>query len=208
MSPDINLDVFNDDRAKAGGEALARDLRSWTAIRDGEDASLNVVAHSYGTTTAAYALASRGVQVDAFVSLGSAGIPASIGSARDLQVARMFAGQAQNVIPAIEDGAGDQWAWVGRSGSGGHDPMDPQFGAIRFGTDGDSGNDLHKVTGHSTSLNSPDFGYLDIQTESLRNSALATTNQQSKISPHIEPGLTETQKLLVDSPWSRMPNVR
>jgi hypothetical protein len=206
MSPEVNLDVFGDERAKAGASNLARDLQSWNAVRAGEGASLNIVAHSYGTTTAAYALAGQDMNVEAFVSLGSAGIPSSIATASDLLVGRVYAGQAQDVIPALEEGDGDQWAWLGRWGSDRQNPIDPAFGATRFGTNGNLEMELRGVTDHSTSPHAPEHGYLDNQTEALHNVALATTNQPERMTAHVNPGLTEKQRLIVDGPWKVVSN--
>jgi pimeloyl-ACP methyl ester carboxylesterase len=208
MSPEPNLDVFGDTLARAGGEGLARDLRGWNAVREGAGASLNVVGHSYGTTTAAYALLAHDLNVGAFVSLGSAGMPTSVGTANDLQVGHVFAGQARDVIPAYEDGEGDQWAWIGRSGSGRRDPIDSDFGATRFGTDGNSALRLSGVTDHSTSMPAPDHGYLDNRTESLYNAALATTNQPDRLTPHVDQGVTDKQKRLVDASETYLQHVR
>lgn len=54
--------VFATDLASAGAVNLDRALNGFTAVRS--DADLNVIAHSYGTTTAALALARPGVHVD------------------------------------------------------------------------------------------------------------------------------------------------
>ena len=70
--------VFATDLASAGAVNLDRALNGFTAVRS--DADLNVIAHSYGTTTAALASARPGVHVDTFVSLGSAGLPSELHS--------------------------------------------------------------------------------------------------------------------------------
>lgn len=208
LSPDVNFDVFDDERAKTGGAQLARDIQGWRAVRSDGMAPLNVIAHSYGTTTAAYALAQQDLNVASFVALGSAGMPTSVASADELHADRVYAGQAQNVLPGLEGGDGDQWAWIGRSGSGRSDPMHPDFGAIRFGTNGNEEKELHGVDDHSIAMTAPDHGYLDNETESLRNSALATTNQPERMTLHREPGLTETQRRIMEAPSRFLPRVR
>lgn len=192
--------VLHGDDARAGAVLFERDLAGLNAVRTGSSLSLNVVAHSYGTTTASLALAARDLHVDSFVSLGSAGIETSIHSAADIHATSVYAGQAQNVIPGLEDGQGDQWAWTGRAGSGRANPMDSGFGAITFNTDGVDGDpNRHGVTDHSTTMGDGGFGYLDKRTESLHNAALATTGQGAIASAWKDPGLTPLQQALITS---------
>ncbi|WAC68517.1 alpha/beta hydrolase [Microbacterium sp. SL75] len=177
------LDVLDTTLAVAGAKNLDNALAGFHATRG--EAALNVVAHSYGTTTASIAVSESSVRVDSFVSLGSAGLPPEINEASDLNAAHVFAGQAVNVSPLAGE-PGDQWAWTGRFF--GNHPVDPSaqaFGAHRFGVDTpDSG--LTPVDDHNTS--SPTGGgYLDAQTESLRNVALATTGQGNLTSAYVRP---------------------
>ncbi|WP_139417245.1 alpha/beta hydrolase [Agromyces laixinhei] len=197
--PDFNFGVLHGDYADTGAGNLIRDLEGFNATREGRDVSLNVVGHSYGTTTATLALYRSDLNVDAFVSIGSAGIEPVIGTADSVQADTFYAGQAQDVIPQLEAGDGDQWAWTGREGSGRANPMDDSFGATTFGTNGIDGDPAkNPVTDHSTTMKAPDFGYLDRRTESLSNVAFATTGQPERMSVHTPPQMTDTQRMLLE----------
>lgn len=187
------FDVMGTAFAKAGADNLARDLTVLKEVRP--DVSVNVVAHSYGTTTAAIALARDEIHIDVFVSLGSAGLPSDIDSASDLHADAVFAGQAQDVW-AVDPARGDQWAWTGRL-SPDHpiNPMSPRFGAHDFSVAGSAG--LAPVTDHGV-LTSGGTGYLDVRTESLRNAVLATTGQGDSVSSYVAPGLTPFQMALTE----------
>lgn len=194
--PAGGLDVLDTKVAEAGAKKLEGALAGFSATRGPAAAQLNVVAHSYGTTTAAIALTAPGTHVDSFVSVGSAGLPSSIDSASDLHAGQVFAGQARDVIPGLESGKGDAWAGTGRA-FGNHpvNPVDPSFGARAFGTDTGIGG--HSVTDHSvhTDLGT---GYLDRGTESLKNVVLATTGQGDDVSAYEPHGLTPLQQSLLD----------
>ena len=187
------FDVMHNDLAQAGANNLARDIRAMDVVRSG--AGINVVAHSYGTTTSSLALTQENVHVDAYVTLGSAGLPSAIDHASDLGANAVYAGQAQDVW-AIDPAGGDQWAWTGRM-SPDHpvDPVAPQFGAHAFGVAG--GDGLQPVTDHGVST-AGGTGYLDFDTESLRNVALATTGQGDLVSPYVPPGPTPFQQALIE----------
>lgn len=187
------FDVMHNDLAQRGADNLARDLRAVDVVR--ADAQINVVAHSYGTTTSSFALTEQGVHVDTYVTLGSAGLPAGVEEASDLQADQVFAGQAQDVWK-IDPAGGDAWAWTGRL-SPDHpiNPVDPGFGANTFSVAGDAGS--KPVLDHNVST--PDgTGYLDFDTESLRNVALATTGQGALVSPYVPPGPTPFQQSLIE----------
>jgi hypothetical protein len=201
-TPDISngfdMSVMHGDDARAGSVNFEHDLAGLNAVRAGTPPSLNVIAHSYGTTTASLALAHKDLHVSSFVSLGSAGIENSIPNAAAIHADHVYAGQAQNVIPIAEDGQGDQWAWTGREGSGRKNPMDSDFGATTFNTDGVSGNSEREgVTDHGTNMGDNGFGYLDKHTESLNNAALATTGQGEQASTYVDPGYTPLQQGII-----------
>ncbi|BAJ74508.1 hypothetical protein MTES_1544 [Microbacterium testaceum StLB037] len=187
------IDVMSNEYARTGALNLSRALSGFTATR-ADDPRLSVVGHSYGTTTASIALTLPGTpRVDAYVALGSAGLPASIESASEINSNTVYAGQARNMIPLMENGQGDQWAWVGRM-SPDH-PIDPtadSFRAQTFGTDGDNG--MHPVTDHNV-LVEPErgWGYLDLGTESLLNTALATGGQGG-LTPAVPKSRTALQQ--------------
>jgi len=183
--------VLDTALASAGAHNLERALVGFNATR--ENAMLNVSSHSYGTTTSAFALTRPDVQVDVVVNLGSAGLPADIDHASDLHADEVYAGQARDVW-AIDPAPGDQWAWFGRDFSN-HpvNPVEEGFGADVFGVD--SGTGGSSVTDHGTSTPGG-TGYLDDNTESLRNVALATTGQGAHTSSAIEHEPTPFQEAM------------
>jgi pimeloyl-ACP methyl ester carboxylesterase len=61
-------------RVEAGVPRLASSIAGLRAVRVGIVPTTNIVAHSYGTTTAVVALSKTGASVDRFVALGSAGV--------------------------------------------------------------------------------------------------------------------------------------
>lgn len=180
-------DVLNLDRALPGAQSLAGAFSGLSAVRGGKSGfGLNVVGHSYGTTTAAVALMQPGVRVDNFVTLGSAGFPDSVETSAGLNADRVYSGNARGVFPG--NGPGDQWAWIGRDASVNHhvNPMDEGFGSRTFGVDtgGDAGR---AVTDHSAQKGDtgPEAGYLDRDTESLKNVAWAIRGDSAKITPYV-----------------------
>lgn len=187
------FEVMKTTFAEAGAAKLSDALAAVSAVRPA--AELNLVAHSYGTTTASLALTREGVHADAFVTLGSAGLPPAIDQATDLHAGGVFAGQAQDIL-VIDPAGGDGWAWTGRL-SAAHpvDPTDPQFGAHEFGVDG--GDGLRPVTDHSVST-PQGTGYLDLETESLLNVALATTKHGDGLSAYVNPPPTPFQRAVIE----------
>jgi hypothetical protein len=193
VTPPPGVDAALGDFASRGAPLLTADLRGVNAVRhEDPPRALNVVAHSYGTTTSADALAdARDLGVYAFVMLGSAGIEERIPNAGALHVEHAYAGEAE----------ADGEARFGRITR--RDPRSPSFGATVISVDGDETADLLPVTGHAPVLHSPwnddpyssawshitspalfeqryaehltHYGYLDAYTESLRNTAIATT---------------------------------
>ena len=190
---DGGLQVLGTEHAEAGAVRLGEALAGIDATRP--EAEVNVVAHSYGTTTAAIALTQPGTHVDSFVSLGSAGLPPEIDQASDLHADEVFAGQARDVM-AIDPAGGDQWAWTGRlSPEHPVNPIDDDFGALAFGTDGSATGT--GVTDHSP-LTPSGNGYLDRGTDSLNNVAFATTGEGDRVSAYEQPEPTPFQQALLD----------
>ena len=185
-------EVLGTQYARAGAVNLGVALAGFAATRP--DADLNVIAHSYGTTTASIALTVEGVHVDTFVSIGSAGLTPSIDHASDLHADDVYAGQAQDVW-AIDPAPGDQWAWVGRA-FGDHpvNPTGSSFGAQVFGVDTGVGGS--SVTDHGVSTDDG-TGYLNIGTESLRNVAFATTGGGDKLTSPVVHEPTPFQKAII-----------
>lgn len=162
--PSEAAEVVSGTYARAGGAQLATALSGYNATRDeaGISSQLNVVAHSYGTTTAAYGLASQDLRVDKVVFVGSAGIDPSI-TASDLHAhGGVFATEA----------APDSIADIGRS-TGRVDPTEAGFGANVFGSDGATlpdGTKLDPVGGHNAVDSANHHGhYFDRGTETMNN---------------------------------------
>lgn len=165
-TPTNPVEVFRGEMARDGAERLNTALEGYNANRPA-GAALNVVGHSYGSTTSADALASQDNHVNSFVTLGSAGLEQK--HASDLDVGRVYAGQGKET----EDGL----AGLGQVGSLGRtNPKDSEFGAQVIGTSGSAG--LKESTVHSVYTDNPgETGYLNPGTEALRNTAYATTGQ-------------------------------
>lgn len=205
--PPPGIDATVGSFAANGAPLLSSDIAAVKAVRSGTDlGTISVIAHSYGTTMAANALADTDLGVYSFVMLGSAGIEYRIGSAAALSAERVYAGEA----------ALDFEAFLGRVER--IDPRTPSFGATVIGADGDQTRGLAAVTGHEPILHSPynddptskawtkyadpaererlyrehmrSFGYLDTGTDSLENAAQASTRPRSTPGvPHLAGGL-------------------
>ncbi|WP_152998250.1 alpha/beta hydrolase [Curtobacterium luteum] len=92
-APPASWGVLHGDAARAGATRLADDLAGFRATR-ADGPTLNVVGHSYGTTTGADALHGTGVHVDNFVAVASAGIEGDVGGAKGIDADHVYAGQA------------------------------------------------------------------------------------------------------------------
>ncbi|MBM7473857.1 alpha/beta hydrolase [Curtobacterium herbarum] len=201
MSGSLDFGVLTNGDAETGGDNLAASIRGLDAVRSSDMPVTNVVAHSYGSTTAAFGLAQPGVHVDTFSTIGSAGIPDSLPEADDLHATHVYAGQARNVWAVPGDEKGDQWAGSGRlSPVHSIDPTSPDFGATPFGADGVTdadGDELKGVKDHGVST--PDGeGYLDPGTESLTNIGFATTGQADRMTAYVPKGLTDFEQSMLD----------
>jgi hypothetical protein len=198
--PPPSIDVTEGAFAARGATKLTEAINGFWASRVSDQKvdlpSLSIVAHSYGTTTAADALYGSDLNVYSFVMLGSAGIDQRIPNAAALHVPHVYAGEA----------AADQEARLGRLDR--VDPRSPAFGATVIDVDGDGIHGLVPVTGHDPILHSAynddplsnawkgfeknkkleqqlldhyaQAGYLDTLTESLDNAAIATTPDASR----------------------------
>ncbi|WP_414171919.1 alpha/beta hydrolase [Clavibacter tessellarius] len=196
-TPTPGIDATLGDSAERGAPLLASEIQGlWAARAHGDLSNVSVIAHSYGSTMAADALAARDLDVHSFVMLGSAGIEDGIDDARDLHARHVYAGEAADDAEAV-------WGRLSRQ-----DPRAPGFGATVIQVDGDPSRGLLPVTGHApvlhsrwnddprsaawTTIQDPtlrkqeyaaherSFGYLDAGTESLRNAAIATTSHPTE----------------------------
>ena len=161
--------VFGQAHAKAGAERLADDLGGFHATRP--DATLNVVAHSYGSTTAAITLHDHArLGVHSFVTLGSAGIPRDIPDAGAINADHMYSAQAD-----------EQWnvAQIGRQLSFPErlDPTQKNFGSTVIDAsdvNGTTGVNVHDLLVNPDGDLDADHGYLDLDTNTLLETAKAT----------------------------------
>ena len=141
-TPPAGMDATRDTYATRGALLLERDISGLRAARGTrEQPVVNVVAHSYGATTAALALSQSDLGVAAFVMLGSAGVDTHITSVLDLHAARVYVAEA----------TADQEARWGRIDR--RDPAQVSFGATRIPVNGANG--LLGVTGHEPIVHSP-----------------------------------------------------
>lgn len=157
-----DLSVLGDGHAVRGADRFAADLLGMRATRP--DVTIDVVAHSYGSTMASVALTIEpDIRVRSFVTLGSAGIPAMVPDAAATHAERMYAAQA--------DERGDV-AWLGRTFSFPHraDPTQ-EFGATVIDTTGTRAVNVHDLSAPS---GSGDRGYLDPGTPTLHATAAVT----------------------------------
>jgi pimeloyl-ACP methyl ester carboxylesterase len=196
VTPPPGIEAAFGRYAADGAPRLEGEINGFWAAHDaddtdgGADPTVNIVAHSYGTTTAANALADQDLSIRSFVMLGSAGIESRIRSASALHAKFVYAGEASDDMEA-------RWGRVTRT-----DPRSPSFGARVLDVDGKS-NGLLAVTGHTPIVHSKyndnplsavwkgiknvkeaaaryrqhlkTYGYFDVGTESLENVAVVTT---------------------------------
>lgn len=183
--------------AEYGGDALATFLRGVDHFASSAD--LAVIAHSYGSTTAAVAIGSdpHGLGVDQFITIGSAGLPAD-----DEILANLQSDTAPQIF-ATQSGD-DFWAPIGKLSSHSTSPLSLD-GAIEFGSDGgvdEYGDPLLPTPGHDThtSGNFPGEhkpgGYLYQGSESFYN--------VQKIIATGEPGTELGGEGSVDQFWDRV----
>lgn len=126
------IEVPRQDRAHAGGANLASFLDGIHDSRSTAPRSVTVLGHSYGSTTAAEALAQTRHRVDSFVTYGSVGFTDTT-RPEHVNVDRVYA----------TEGANDHTAILGRIGR--TDPRDlPDVG--RFSAEAAPGSKA--VTGH------------------------------------------------------------
>jgi hypothetical protein len=186
--------VMSNVRAQQGAPRLAADIDGILDTRSGEAAStprVAVVAHSYGTTTTAYALTQTAHDVNAVDFVASAGIDHQvIPDASALHVAATNGHEQVYASQATRDFV----ATTGRVGSGRSDPEDAGFGAITYSSDGGKAPDgtvYAAVNGHDTLGSGPALppysvgtghGYFDLGTESLQNIAVVSTGHGTLLS--------------------------
>ncbi|WP_295698436.1 alpha/beta hydrolase [Lapillicoccus sp.] len=121
------LTVASSAQAEAGAVLLASDVRGLVATH-GNDPTITVVGHSYGSTVTGLALQQHGLaqDVDSVALIGSCGVGGSARTVVDLGLRddQLFVGTAsRDVINATSN------TLLGK------DPLDPDFGGTRFRTE-------------------------------------------------------------------------
>ncbi len=178
-----STEVLYSDKARTGGAKLATVIDGLYYTRGGEAPFVSVAAHSYGTTTAAYALGQTTHAVDTVVFYGSAGIdPEAARTAADLNAREVYATQ----------GSRDYVAPGGIAGSElGHPRLSPTaeaFGAKVFSSEVDAYGRVNG--GHGQQGRDDDAGlfetetgegYLDLETSSLTQIAKASTGHGASL---------------------------
>jgi len=209
-TPPVGIDAALGDYATNGAPDLTEAIEGLTAYRRDDLPIVNVVAHSYGTTMVADALADTVLGISSFVMLGSAGVEERISTAADLHALDVYAGEA----------AADTEARLGRASR--FDPKAPAFGAQLLPVDGDRASGLLPVTQHAPILHSAyndditsaawagvpasvretaykehmaQHGYLDIGTQSLREVGLATATARTPTTVTGKPTTLSTNLL-------------
>jgi pimeloyl-ACP methyl ester carboxylesterase len=161
--------VFGLAHANAGADRLAADLGGFRATRP--DAHLNVVAHSYGSTTASITLHDHAdLGVNSFVTLGSAGIPVHIPNAGAIHAEHMYAAQAEERFNVAH--IGQVLSYPERI-----DPTFKPFGATEIDAshvEGTSDVNVHDLYVNPNDAEDADHGYLDLDTNTLIETAKAT----------------------------------
>ncbi|ROS36224.1 alpha/beta hydrolase [Curtobacterium sp. PhB78] len=149
------IEVPRQDRAHAGGANLASFLDGIHDSRGTAPRSVTVLGHSYGSTTAAEALAQTRHRVDSFVTYGSVGFTDTT-LPEHLNVGRVYA----------TEGANDHTAILGRIGRS--DPRDlPDVDTFSA----ESARDTKAVTGHDMYPEAGGVGYLSPDATSQRTIA-------------------------------------
>jgi hypothetical protein len=193
--------------ADAGSPRFAAELdadHDTRAAADGRLPSISVVAHSYGTTMAADALMQTKYSVESFTMVASAGIDTSrVPRLSDLHVDDLDDSGSLNG-PAIYTTAAapDKVAPIGAALSGRAEPNPAVAiqgartigGTISFSSDGDDSRGLLGVQGHNVIgigsdpwwdamhiFPSAGHGYFDQNTQSLKNVALSSMGDPSRI---------------------------
>lgn len=182
--------VLHGDKGESGGRRLSAELDGqWAAdsILGGNPRPFTaVVGHSYGTTVASNAISGLSHNVQSVVFLASAGVEGGYSAARDLKVD----GGMQHVYAS--ESSQDAIAGTGRAYSGRVDPRDDRYGAQVFSSEGDAAQRLEPTDGHDIfgygndrgAFNlhaSSGHGYLNKDTESLRNTAAAAVGADGRI---------------------------
>ncbi|GAA2189987.1 hypothetical protein GCM10009786_25470 [Leucobacter alluvii] len=215
--------VLSVDAARAGAPRFAAELEGAHAARSVGESGLpevNVLAHSYGTTLATFALTLIGEDhpVDSLTMLGSAGLDTETVPSYDVLRVREIATGQKAIFTT--HASGDHLAPLGAGFSGRGQPnpdardlfqlhlQSPVYaGGLAFSSEGDPNQNLKNTDGHSTigegdsrdiigMSASEGHGYLDVRTQSLDTVAKITTGH---IDPDLWRSFTRTAGMCVET---------
>ena len=170
-TPDLS-NILSLGLAKTGAARLERAVDGVRQVRDGDEPRVNVVAHSYGSTTALMALASGKMRADTLTVLGSPG--------SDVQHAGDLAVQRDQVF--VGDAHSDP---IAGSGYFGTDPGSATFGSTLLDLAGgadtqDAGDVFRRPVGHND--------YLKPGTASLHDVALIAVGRGDLVREQVRRG--------------------
>lgn len=170
-TPDLS-NILSLGLAKTGAARLERAVDGVRQVRDSDDPRVNIVAHSYGSTTALMALASGKMRADTLTVLGSPG--------SDVQHAGDLAVQRDQVF--VGDAHSDP---IAGSGYFGTDPGSAAFGStlldLAGGADAqDAGDVFRRPVGHND--------YLKPGTASLHDVALIAVGRGDLVREQVRRG--------------------
>jgi hypothetical protein len=170
-TPDLS-NILSLDLAKTGAGRLERTVDGVRQVRDGEQPRINIVAHSYGSTTALMALASGRMRADSLTVLGSPG--------SDVQTSAELAVGAGQVF--VGDAHSDP---IAGSGYFGTDPGSKAFGSTVLDLAGgadqqDAGDVFRRPVGHND--------YLKPGTASLHDVALISVGRGDLVRDELRRG--------------------
>lgn len=209
-TPDL-VTVLAPGSAREGAKRIAAELDGTAATRNHNTPlpNLAVIAHSYGTTTAANALTLVTHSVQSFTMLGSAGLDGGmLDQFTDLKV-DSDANGVQKIYTSMA--SKDKTAPFGSGLSNRLQPnpecalFDPTIdGAQQFSSDGEG--DFKATTGHDT-LNAEGGGYFDKDTQSLWNSAAVSVGEVSKAVGQVDVTSTDPWQVFGRMMFSNMGSV-
>lgn len=170
-TPDLS-NILSLGLAKTGAARLERAVDGVRQVRDGDEPRVNIVAHSYGSTTALMALASGRMSADTLTVLGSPG--------SDVQHAGDLAVQRDQVF--VGDAHSDP---IAGSGYFGTDPGSAAFGSTLLDLAGgldtqDAGDVFRRPVGHND--------YLKPGTASLHDVALIAVGRGDLVREQVRRG--------------------
>ena len=170
-TPDLS-NILSLGLAKTGAERLERAVDGLRQVRDGEEPRVNVVAHSYGSTTALMALSSGRMSADSLTVLGSPGSDVQTSSELSVGAGQVFVGDAHSDP-------------IAGSGYFGTDPGSSAFGSTVLDLAGgldvqDAGDVFRRPVGHND--------YLKPGTASLHDVALIAVGRGDLVREQLRRG--------------------